>query len=200
MSKIIFLNGCGSSGKTSIARSIQYLSSDDWLTFGIDTFIKMTPLPSPNKTAKYLDFVPGKSKHGQTLQVQIKPKGEKLFGLMPEFADLLAHNGHNLIIDEVLFGDALLKSYVKKLNKHTVYFAGIYCDLEAMQEREFLRQDRAIGLSNDQANKVHTGLREYDLTIDTTLSSNFDSAQQILEFIKKNPYPEGFKKMQAELK
>ncbi|WP_394355839.1 phosphotransferase-like protein [Candidatus Trichorickettsia mobilis] len=45
MSKIIFLNGCGSSGKTSIVRSIQHLSNDLWLTFGIDTFISMTPFP-----------------------------------------------------------------------------------------------------------------------------------------------------------
>ncbi|WP_375358477.1 phosphotransferase-like protein [Candidatus Tisiphia endosymbiont of Neophilaenus lineatus] len=33
------------SGKTSIARAIQYLSKDSWLTCGIDTFISMTPLP-----------------------------------------------------------------------------------------------------------------------------------------------------------
>ncbi|WP_410521513.1 phosphotransferase-like protein [Candidatus Tisiphia endosymbiont of Metellina segmentata] len=44
MSKIIFLNGCGSAGKTSIARAIQYLSKDSWLTFGIDTFISMIPI------------------------------------------------------------------------------------------------------------------------------------------------------------
>ena len=43
MSKIILLNGAGSSGKTSIARSIQYLSNEQWLTFGVDTFIEMTP-------------------------------------------------------------------------------------------------------------------------------------------------------------
>lgn len=42
MSKIILLNGAGSSGKTSIARAIQHLSNEQWLTFGVDTFIEMT--------------------------------------------------------------------------------------------------------------------------------------------------------------
>ena len=47
MSKIILLNGAGSSGKTSIARSIKYLINEQWLTFGVDTFVEMTPYPLP---------------------------------------------------------------------------------------------------------------------------------------------------------
>jgi chloramphenicol 3-O phosphotransferase len=91
MSKIIFLNGCGSSGKTSIARSIQHLSNDLWLTFGIDTFISMTPYPSDDKKeAGYFSFVPGKNDRGCTMRVQIDHKGDQLFGVMPDFANLLA--------------------------------------------------------------------------------------------------------------
>jgi len=59
MSKIIFLNGAGSSGKTSIARSLQHLSNEPWLTFGIDTFINMTPFPCEDKEAPgYFSFIP----------------------------------------------------------------------------------------------------------------------------------------------
>jgi chloramphenicol 3-O phosphotransferase len=87
MSKIIFLNGCGSAGKTSIARAIQYLSKDSWLTFGIDTFISMLPhSPDDKPDARYFSFVPGINDRGPT----IKPKGEQLFGLMPDFTNLLA--------------------------------------------------------------------------------------------------------------
>lgn len=43
MSKIIFLNGCGSSGKTSIGRAIQTLSNEPWLLLGVDSFIDMLP-------------------------------------------------------------------------------------------------------------------------------------------------------------
>ena len=43
MSRIIFLNGCSSSGKTSISKAIQEISSSPWLHMGVDTFIGMLP-------------------------------------------------------------------------------------------------------------------------------------------------------------
>ncbi|WP_342267675.1 phosphotransferase-like protein [Candidatus Tisiphia endosymbiont of Empis tessellata] len=90
------------------------------------------------------------------MRVETNPKGEQLFGIMPDFANLLASRNNNLIIDEVLFEDACLKSYIKSLNGYIVYFVGVFCDLsKVMQEREILRCDRAIGLSNDQIDRVH---------------------------------------------
>ncbi|WP_375332450.1 MULTISPECIES: chloramphenicol phosphotransferase CPT family protein [unclassified Candidatus Tisiphia] len=201
MSKIIFLNGCGSAGKTSIAKAIQYLSKDSWLTFGIDTFISMLPhSPDDKPDARYFTFVPGINDRGPTMRVETKPKGEQLFGLMPDFANLLASRNNNLIIDEVLFEDACLKSYIKVLKEYIVYFVGVFCDLSVMQEREILRCDRAIGLSNDQIDRVHAGsLREYDLTVDTTSKSPFEIAKQILAFVEENPMPQGFMTMHERL-
>ena len=43
MSKIILLNGCGSSGKSSIAKSFQHLSEQPWLHVGMDMLIDMMP-------------------------------------------------------------------------------------------------------------------------------------------------------------
>ena len=77
MSKIILLNGAGSSGKTSIARAIQHLSNEQWLTFGVDTFIEMTPYPSPGKDAEYFAFVPGENNRGPLMRVESKPTGDK---------------------------------------------------------------------------------------------------------------------------
>jgi len=199
MSKIILLNGAGSSGKTSIARSIQYLSNEQWLTFGVDTFIEMTPYPSPGKDREYFDFVPGENERGPLMSVKSKSTGDKLFGAMPDFAHMLGSRGNNLIIDEVLFNDKQLKSYVDKLADHTVYFIGVKCDLAIMQEREYLRRDRALGLSNDQFDRVHTGTREYDLTVDTSNTSVFDVAKEIITFIENNPNPNGFNNMRGKL-
>lgn len=201
MSKIIFLNGCGSAGKTSIARAIQYLSKDSWLTFGVDTFISMLPhSPDDKPDARYLTFVPGVNDRGPTMRVEVGLQGEQLFGLMPDFTNLLAGRGNNIIIDEALFDDSYLKSYIKVLKGYIVYFVGVFCDLSAMQEREILRCDRAIGLSNDQIDRVHAGsLREYDLTVDTTSRTSFESAKQILEFVDNNPAPQGFMTMHKRL-
>ncbi|WP_341750894.1 phosphotransferase-like protein [Candidatus Tisiphia endosymbiont of Sialis lutaria] len=159
MSKIIFLNGCGSAGKTSIARSIQHLSKDSWLTFGVDSFINMMPCSYNDKvSSEYFTFVPGSNDRGATMRVESGAKAEQLFGVMPDFANLLASRGNNIIIDEVLFDDSCLKSYIKTLSSYIVYFVGVFCDLSVMQEREILRCDRAIGLSNDQIDRVHASI------------------------------------------
>lgn len=67
--------------------------------------------------------------------------------------------------------------------------------LAIMQEREFLRRDRVIGLSNDQFDRVHSGTREYDLTVDTSNSSAFSCAREIMDFIDSNQIPQGFNNM-----
>ncbi|MBT4964442.1 MAG: hypothetical protein HOI53_00930 [Francisellaceae bacterium] len=133
------------------------------------------------------------------MSVKSKPTGDKLFGAMPDFAHMLGSRGNNLIIDEVLFNDKQLKSYVDKLADHTVYFIGVKCDLAIMQEREYLRRDRALGLSNDQFDRVHTGTREYDLTVDTSNASVFDIAKEIITFIENNPNPNGFNNIRGKL-
>lgn len=133
------------------------------------------------------------------MRVEAGPKGDQLFGIMPDFANLLANRGNNLIIDEVLFDDAQLKSYIDALKNHTVYFIGVFCDLAVMQEREILRNDRAIGLSNDQIDRVHHGLREYDFSVDATAASPFKVATLILNFIESTSAPQGFINMQNKL-
>jgi chloramphenicol 3-O phosphotransferase len=199
MSKIILLNGAGSSGKTSIARSIQHLSKEPWLTFGVDTFIEMTQHPSPGKYGEYFSFVPGENDRGPLMSVESKPAGDKLFGVMADFALLLANRSNNLIIDEVLFDEQHLKSYLEKLSEHTVYFVGVKCDLHIMQERELLRQDRAVGLSNDQFDRVHSGTREYDLIVDTSSLTVVEVAKEIMVFINSDQRPKGFNNMRRKL-
>jgi len=193
MSKVILLNGCGSAGKTSISRSLQYLSNTPWLTFGVDTFIDMLPT---SMRELYLKFIPGKNDRGPTMHVESGPNANKIFGLMPRFAKLLADEGHNLIIDEVLLDESQLNDYVANLSNHTVYYIGVLCELTIMQEREILRRDRCIGLSNDQNDRVHQdGLGFYDFKVDTTYCSAFQAAREILNFISDNPVPESARRM-----
>lgn len=190
MSKIIFLNGCGSSGKTSIAKAIGHESPDLWLSFGVDTFIDMIPF---GRIDPYLKFIPGQNERGPTMHVESGPEGVKLFSVMPQFAEMLAFKGNNLIIDEVLFDEETLKAYAKHLKDHTVYYVGVFCDLVVMQEREVLRRDRCIGLSNDQIDRVHQGvLNSYDFKADTTATSPFEAARRILKFMDDNPVPKAF--------
>ena len=191
MSKIIFLNGCGSSGKTSIAKAIQHENPDLWLSFGIDTFIDMIPF---GRQEPYLKFIPGQNERGSIMNIQSGPEAKKLFGLMPRFAEMLAANGNNVIIDEVLFNLEYLKEYARHLANYKVYYVGIFCDLKIMQEREVLRGDRCIGLSNSQIDIVHEGgLNSYDFRVDTSAISPVEAARQICNFMDNNPSPQAFK-------
>jgi len=190
VSKVIFLNGCGSSGKTSIAKAVQQESPDLWLHFGVDTFIDMMPF---GKEEQYIKFIPGKNERGPTMHVDSLPPSAKLFSVMPHVAELFLTHGNNLIIDEVLFDEAALNAYARHLKAHRVYYIGVFCDLAVMQERESLRGDRRIGLSNDQIDRVHQGvLNSYDFKVDTTVLSPLEAARLILQYVDTTPAPTSF--------
>lgn len=193
MSKIIFLNGCGSSGKTSVVRGIQHVSNEPWLTFGVDKIIDMLP---PTKQSDYYKFIPDSNEHGSTMRVETTKRGIDFFLMATTIAKLIADSGNDLIIDEVVLDDNYLKQYAKALDGHTVYYVGIICDLKTMQEREILRSDRHIGLSADQINRVHNGMRaNYDLRVDTSNISPFDAARQILGYIESGAEPKSFENL-----
>ena len=68
VSKVIFLNRCGSSSKTFIVKIIQYESPDLWLAFGVDTFIDMIPF---GRQEPYLKFIPVQNERGSTMHLVI---------------------------------------------------------------------------------------------------------------------------------
>jgi len=193
---IIFLNGCSSSGKTTIAKAIQHLSDKPWLLLGIDTFFHMMSskyVGFGEKASEGYNFIPGQDEDEPLMSIKVGPFGRMVTQSIPKVAQSLVRDGHNLIIDEVLRTDEELENYERALASHTVYFIGVMCDLKDMQEREILRGDRALGLARDQVARVHGLSRSYDLTVNTTTESAFYCAQEILCFIRNIPNPQSFK-------
>ncbi len=203
MGKVIFLNGCGSSGKSTLAKGIQQQSKDPWLHVSMDQFIDILPERywgvGDMASKGYFKFIPGENCHGPTMSVQKGEKGNQVFSLLPKIADLFLQEGNNVIIDEVLLDDKSLEGYIEALAPHVVYFVGVFCSLSTMQKREIQRGDRLLGLSNDQVDRVHAGLREYDLTIDTTSLLPEMGVDSILKFMECHPYPKGFINMKNKL-
>lgn len=189
MSKIILLNGCGSSGKTTIAKSIQHLSDEPWLHIGVDNILDLMPsqykaLGDKSKNG-YCGFIPSENERGETIEIECSEKGSKIFDMLPKFAKQLADLGENVIIDEVLVSKSQKDIYYQTLKLHKIYFIGVHRDLEVMKSREILRGNRCIGLSNAQFDKVHENYKNiYDLTVDTTNTPPFELAEQILNFVK----------------
>lgn len=201
-STIIFLNGCGSAGKTSIAKSIQHLSPVPYLRLGVDTFIDILPnqyvgFGEKAKDEGYYWLNSSNNQRGPTMEVNDGPLGAAYFTFIPHVIRQFAIQHPHIIVDEVILDMPVMKAYLKELRDFRVYCIGVYCDLEKMIERETLREDRAIGLSNDQYDRVHQIFETYyDLRVDTSILSPFNVAREILTFVEKTPAPVGFKKME----
>jgi chloramphenicol 3-O phosphotransferase len=197
---IIFLNGCSSTGKTSVAKRLQNLFPKPLLLVGVDSFIQMMPeqyTAFGEKASEGFVFIPGENAQGPTIEIKSGLFGKSFFSSCTKLVGLLANEGHDLIVDEVLLDNASLKGYVETLVNHIVYYIQVTCDLTVMQEREISRQDRFVGLANHQFTHIHEPTY-YDLRIDTTNTPPLDCAKKILAHIEENKNPDAFKQLYAK--
>lgn len=174
--KIIFLNGVGSVGKTSIAKALQEILQQPYLHVGIDQFLEMLP-------EKYIDIPEGiyfetnVEDACPVVRVKSGKIGMMLLRGMRHAIAALAQQGNNLIIDEVLISDEM-QEYATLLAPFTVFYVGVVAPLPVIEERERMRGDRLIGLARGQYDSVHQG-KVYDMTVDTATLSPLECARLI---------------------
>jgi len=142
-------------------------------------------------------FIPDKGEEEPLMRIEIGGYGKAVVEAVPKVIRTLVKDGFDLIVDEVVFDEEELKRYAEALSEETAYLIGIMCDLPALQERELLRGDRALGLGREQITRVHILKHFYDLTVDTTKISAFECAQEILKFISESPSPQGFRRIRG---
>ncbi|MCE8162683.1 MAG: chloramphenicol phosphotransferase [Candidatus Moeniiplasma glomeromycotorum] len=187
--KIILLNGCSSAGKSSLAKALQHLSEEPWLTFAIDTLIGHMPdkfLDFGEKANLGFHFISTFDKTGFPItEVKVGPYGKKVSNSAPKIVKQLAGDGHNLIIDEVIWERSSLENYVSALKKYQVYYIKVNCELPITEEREILRGDRPRGMARWQFTKMRDLDWNYDYQVDTTNTGSFANARKILQFLKE---------------
>lgn len=178
---IIFLNGVGSVGKTSIAKALQKQLDEPYLHIGIDHFIDMLPkqyLSKGNKASEGLSFT---SSASSGITIELGPVGRHLFSAMRQAMLALAKSGFNLIIDEVVIGDEW-KEYHALFQPFRLITVGVFAPLEVIEERERSRGDRTLGLAKGHFDLVHKG-KSYDIAIDTSTMRPLECAQKIQSFL-----------------
>ncbi|MGH4032678.1 chloramphenicol phosphotransferase CPT [Actinomycetota bacterium Odt1-20B] len=171
--QVIVLNGGSSAGKSGIARCLQAVLAEPWLTFGCDTFVDALPASMKASDAG-LDIAADGA-------VSVGAEFRALEAAWIEGIAAMARAGARVIVDEVFLGGAASQArWDKALVDVPVLWVGVRCAPEVAAARELARGDRAAGMAAGQAESVHQGVR-YDMEVDTAGRESLECAQAIAE-------------------
>jgi chloramphenicol 3-O phosphotransferase len=168
---VVILNGGSSAGKSSLARALQELLPEPWLTFGVDTLITAMPFKLTGAPEGLVFHDDGRIDVGPTF-LALQADWRRAIGAM-------ARGGTKIILDEVMLeGAADQTSWRAALEGVPVLWVGVCCDVAVASERERAKGDRVVGMSATQAATVHDGMA-YDIEVDTTAMTADDCARRI---------------------
>ena len=194
MANIIFLNGCSSAGKTTLAIKLQQLLEEPYQHIALDHFrdgmpMRLRGLNSPSGTpgSKGLNVVPIKKDGELVTSIQFGEYGEQVLKNMRRSISLFQSSGTNVIIDDLLFKRAYLDDYVAVLDPTKTWFVGVKCSLEIVKAREAKRPGRFPGTATSHYEQVHEHGETYDLEVDTSAASARQVAMQIIERLSEPP-------------
>jgi len=177
---IIFLNGCTSSGKTSLARELQKHLTKPHLRLGIDDAFEMLPLHlHDHRDGFFFD----KDADGN-VRLNFGEFGLATLKAHHRSAVAIAESGVSLILDEVIINAVLRDDWMSVLSGNDVLFVGVHCDLAELERREIARGDRVHGQARGQYGIVHKSM-VYDVEVDTSILSTHDAARKIIEVYEK---------------
>lgn len=166
--QVIVLNGGSSSGKSGIARCLQALLPNPWLTMSVDMLVDAMPATMAGGLETAADG-----------SVQVGEEFRALDEAWAAGVAAMARAGARVIVDDVfLGGPASQRRWQDALDGLGVLWVGVRCDGAVAAGRELARGDRARGMAESQAELVHKGVT-YDLEVDTTRTEALDCARTI---------------------
>ncbi|MCZ4122965.1 chloramphenicol phosphotransferase CPT [Streptomyces sp. H39-S7] len=169
--QVIVLNGGSSSGKSGLARCLQSVLPEPWLSFGVDTLVEALPAAMRASDAG----------------IVFGPDGEVTTGAVFRLLDVawaegiaaMARAGARIVVDDVFLGGADSQArWRTALVGLDVLWVGVRCEAGVAEEREAARGDRPGGMARSQALIVHEGV-EYDFEVDTTSTPTLVCAHAI---------------------
>lgn len=169
---VVLLNGCSSSGKTSLARALMAAAPELHLIHvSLDAFRGMEPS--------------GYWAKGEREEWPIRTAA--LCHAINAATTAYTSHRQNVVLDHVLSAEAW--RYLElDLASEFVYLIRVECPLEVLDRREAERLDRQAGLARAQFGTVHQG-RDYDLVVDTSKTDPSSGAELLRAYIKGNPRP-----------
>ena len=185
--QIIYLNGPSSSGKSTLARSLQSAFDIPFLCIGIDNIIQWMPEKLNDWTGGYAplgySFKKSVDDFGHPIQeIHAGPYAKRIPHIFREVVLALARLGEHVVVDDVSFGKKEVDEWKKALKNYRVLWVGVNAPLAILEQREKERGDRIFGSARAQFHKVHVGT-EYDILVDTYHENNDEIVDKITSLI-----------------
>lgn len=192
-SRIIYLNGPSSAGKTTIATALQARLADPYLRVSLDALLDAMP-------AKVNDWAGRGAAPGYSFQViddgaghlvqrvVAGPYGKRIAPAFRAMAVALARSGLDLIIDDIAFGEEQVRPWREALRDFPTLWVGITASVETLVARERARGDRLVGSARDQHARVHVGV-DYDVLLDTTARTIAEAVERIVAHLPPPRHP-----------
>ncbi|WP_394619009.1 chloramphenicol phosphotransferase CPT family protein [Lentzea sp. JNUCC 0626] len=183
--RVVFLNGTSSSGKTTLARSIQDRANRPHLHWGIDGLFAMVPprwgggLDGPLSREGFWYDRTGHDERGPLAVIRYGPAGARMLAAGCRAAAELVRGGNDLIIDEMLLAPELAPLWLDALRGLDVLFVHVTCPLPLLEERERARNNPA-GLARGHLATTGEAPFDYGLVVDTSTASPEELADTVL--------------------
>ena len=178
--RIILINGASSSGKSTLARALQYQLDEPFWHLSIDHLRESGVLP--------LDRV----RSGDFAWSSMR---SAFFQGFHNALPAIAVAGNNLIVDHIVETREWMTSLLTLLGSLDVYFVGVHCPLAELERRELARGNRRIGEARNDFETIHDFVT-YDLELDSTMTVESNAAAVIASW-KRRKRPSAFERMEA---
>lgn len=167
-SRIIFLNGASSSGKTTLGRDLQQAAPFPMLYFSSDQLVDARVLPRVER----------ESEQGPWAWKTIRPR---FFDGFHRCIAALADAGNDLIVEHIVEYRSWLEDCATLLAGHEVFYVGVHCALYELERREIERGDRMPGEGRSHLEDGIHSWSDYDFEIDTSAHDTSICVRLVLE-------------------
>ena len=162
------MNGVSSSGKSTLARSLQENLKEPYYWMSEDTFTFI--LPDKFNIFKN-DTIENEKIWDQAII--------NYYHAIKMYSD----RGYNVIVDGVLDDEEWVDVFVGILHENPVLFVHVTCPEEELIRRELSRGDREIGLAIEQLAYLSPKEQIYDVTVDTHANTTEECAGKIIALL-----------------
>lgn len=202
--QLLIINGTSSTGKTTLARTLQdrwpspliYLGLDSWITMTLarrywDSATQLADIKSDDWVRQGTHFVMPHSPTNDSPWIKINsgPISDQLVFAMHDTALHLMQQGFDVVLDCVLLKAAWRDDLLQKSAHHQRCLIHMTAPEAVLIERERARGDRMRDVFRHLAATIHIGL-QYNVSIDSSQQSPTQAAEQVFQWLN-SPSNEG---------